>query len=107
MKSAMWKVDKTGGFRFSDNEDPCQLGLFANCTDKMLSGEIKTKLSGHTLTAEQVKEFVLTNTPAYLFKGALKILEEAGDLKIISAPPKRRYGTFPDDNLGNIIFRIL
>ncbi|MGA2070278.1 MAG: three-Cys-motif partner protein TcmP [Sedimentisphaerales bacterium] len=99
MKSAMWKVDKTGGFRFSDNENPYQLALFASCTDKILAGEIKTKLSGQTLTVEQVKEFVLTNTPAYLFKESLKILEDAKDLEIISAPPKRRKGTFPDDRI--------
>jgi three-Cys-motif partner protein len=107
MKGAMWRVDRTGGFRFSDNENPCQLGLFASCSDEILAVEIKTKLSGQILTAEQVKEFVLTKTPAYLFKGSLKILENAGGIQIVSAPFQRRKGTFPDDNLSNIIFRIL
>ncbi|MCJ7729917.1 MAG: three-Cys-motif partner protein TcmP [Sedimentisphaerales bacterium] len=107
MKGAMWGVDRTGGFRFSDNENPCQLGLFTSCSDEILADEIRTKLAGQTLTVEQVKEFVLTKTPAYRFKGALKILEEADRLKIISAPYKRRKGTFPDDNLSKINLRIL
>jgi len=104
MKRAMWQVDKTGGFRFSDSDNPCQLSLFQNCTEEILAGELKARLSGQILTVEKIKEFVLTETPAYSFKKAIKILEDSRRLEIISAPHRRRKGTFPDDN---IVLKIL
>lgn len=105
MKGAMWGVDRTGGFRFSDNNNPCQLGLFESCSDEILAEEIKIKLAGQTLTVEQVKEFVLTETPAYRFKGALKILEDTGKLKVVSSPQRRRKGTFADTSIKFTIHR--
>jgi len=107
MKRAMWQVDQTGGFRFSDSDNPYQLSLFQNCTEEILADEISARLSGQTLTAEKIKEFVLTATPAYNFKKTLKILEDSNRLEVISAPQKRRRGTFPDENLSNIILKIL
>jgi three-Cys-motif partner protein len=107
MKRAMWSVDPSGGFRFSDNDDPQQLSLFQSCTEEILAGEISEGLSGQVLSAERVKEFVLTETPAYNFKKALKILEDSGRLEIVSAPYKRRRGTFPDDRLAETRLRVI
>ncbi len=56
------------------------------------------------MTVYAIKEYVLTETPCYLFKTALKSLE-VGDRKCISAikaPPQRRPGTYPDEQLGEI-----
>jgi three-Cys-motif partner protein len=107
MKRAMWSVDRSGGFRFSDSNDPQQLNLFQNYTEELLADEISERLSEKILNVEQIREFVLTETPAYTFKKALKRLEDSGRIKIISAPLKRRKGTFPDNKLTEIQLRIL
>jgi len=107
MKRAMWKVDPTGGFRFSDKDDPSQLNLFENYKDFILADELISSLCGKTLTVFQLKEFVLTETPAYLYKSALKLLEKDGKLKIINPRPGRRKGTFPDDYMEEMRVKFL
>jgi hypothetical protein len=96
MKRAMCKADPGGGFRFSDKDNPSQLNLFGSYQDEMLAQDLAAILQGKILTVSKVKEFVLTETPAYKFKSALKIIEERELLKVINAPPKRRKGSFPD-----------
>ena len=51
---------------------------------------------GGIATAPQIKEFILTKTPAYKYKAALKILEDRELLRVRNVPPMRRKGTFPD-----------
>lgn len=102
MKKAMRRVDRTGGFRFSDKDNPSQLNLFEDCTDDILAQDLISRLGGQKLTVLQVKEFVLTETPACLYKKALKLLEEKGALKVPQAPFSRRRGTFPDKYMEEI-----
>jgi three-Cys-motif partner protein len=99
MKKAMMKVGSAGGFRFSDKDNPSQLNLFANYKQTMLADDLISNLYGKTLTVFQVKEFVLTETPTYLYKNALKHLEKQGKLKVVDPPPKRRKGTFAVDQM--------
>lgn len=99
MKKAMWRVDPTGGFRFSDKDDPSQLRLFQNYDPSLLAEELISTFQGKVLTLAQVKEFVLTKTPAYLYKGALKLLKDGKLLKRINPPPGRRSGTFSDEQM--------
>lgn len=99
MKRAMWRVDPTGGFRFSDKDDPLQLNLFENYKVIMLAEELISNLHANTFTVFQVKEFVLTETPAYLYKNSLKFLEKHKKLKVVNPPPKRRKGTFPMEQM--------
>ena len=96
MKRAMWRVDRTGGFRFSDKNDPSQLSLFENYTDNMLIEDLLTSLRGREMIVAHVKEFVLTETPAYLYKNALNILEKQNKVRVPNPPAGRRKGTFPD-----------
>lgn len=96
MKRAMCKADPAGGFRFSDKNDPSQLNLFGSYQDEMLAQDLASILQGKILTMSKVKEFVLTETPAYIYKASLKILEKKGLLKVRNAPPQRSKGTFPD-----------
>ena len=63
----------------------------------MLAKELTLALSRKTLTLFQVKEFVLTETPAYKYKSTLKALEKDELIQVINAPPKRRKWTFPDN----------
>lgn len=107
MKSAMWRVDPTGGFRFSDKEDPSQFSLFKDYRDEILAQDLTVNLHGKTLTLFQVKEFVLTETPAYLYKSSLNILGKKGLLKVTNVPPKRRQGTFPDKYIDQMQLEFL
>ena len=101
MKKAMRKVDRTGGFRFSDEDNPQQLRLLNDAyDDTWLAEELFTKLAGRTLTVKEIHEHVLTETPCYLFKGALKILEPRSDpaIEVLNPSPNRRRGTFYDED---------
>lgn len=105
MKRAMWAVDKTGEFRFSDQDNPSQLRLFSESFDQVwLAEELARRLGGNTMSAYKVKEFVLTGTPCYLFKAALKSLEvgKKKRAKVTKAPPGRKPGTYPDEQLEQI-----
>lgn len=108
MKKAMWTVDRTGNFRFSDADNPNQLTLLDECcSPAWLAEELRAKLIGREMTIWQIKEFVLTNTPCYLFKEALKILEtgERQRLRVLKAPAGRRRGDYKDDDLSEIVAR--
>ena len=97
MKRAMCRADPGRRFRFSDKDDPTQLNLFDSYQDEMLAQDLAAILQGKILTVSKVKEFVLAETPSYIYKAALKILEERELLEVRNAPPKRRKGTFPDE----------
>jgi hypothetical protein len=106
MKKAMWHVDKTGEFRFSDRDNPGRLDLLGLAfDDEWLASELCNRLIGRTMTAEAVKEFVLAETPCYLFKRPLKSLEMPGALALVQAPVGRKPGTFPDQQLSRISVR--
>ena len=61
----MWAVDKTGEFRFSD-DNPAQLRLFdESFSQTWLAEELATCLARRTMSAYQIKEYILTETPCY------------------------------------------
>ena len=106
MKKAMWSVDGTGEFRFSDEDDPSQLRMFNLRFDETwLAGELEERLAGRTMTVDEIKGYVLTDTPCYLFKGALKSLEDRKppSVTVVKAPTGRKPGTYPDEQLGDIV----
>jgi three-Cys-motif partner protein len=108
MKRAMWSVDNTGEFRFSDEDSPGQLFLFRDrYGDAWLADELAEKLAGKTMTVAQVKEYVLTETPCYLFKGAMKALEthKSRRIAVLKQPAGRKPGTYPDEQLHEIEVR--
>lgn len=98
MKKAMWKVDETGEFRFSDRDDPSQLALLSKAfDDAWLADELIEKLGGKTMSVTEVYEFVLVETPCYLFKSALKAIE-GKSMTVVAAPPGRKPKTYPDEH---------
>lgn len=106
MKKAMWSVDKSGGFRFSDRDDPAQLKLLEESYDsKWLAKELQSRLAARTMTAWAVKEYVLCETPCCLFKNALRSLEMSKKVTPLSVPVGRKPGTFPDEQLDKISLR--
>jgi three-Cys-motif partner protein len=101
MKKAMWSMDESGGFRFSDHDHPGQLLLLKGLDDAWLADELTRRLAGRTLTVEDVRIFVLTETPHYLFKGALRRLEmDSKVVQPVSPRVGRKPGTYPEDDLG-------
>lgn len=102
----MWYADKTGEFRFSDNDAPGQLRLLGDSFDPAwLAEELRSKLAGRTMYAIEVKEYVLVETPCHLFKAALAKLESENAAKVIAAPVGRKAGKYPDDQLNKIRLR--
>jgi three-Cys-motif partner protein len=75
MKRAMWKADRAGEYRFSDRVGSSpQNTFFSMLRDDWLADELARNLSGRSLSEADLKEFVLTQTPFYLYKKAVAIL---------------------------------
>lgn len=104
MKRAMWKVDTTGSFRFFDRHGD-QMILLPGFDQDWLAEKLMAELQGRKLTTAEIKEYVLVETPCYLFSGALKKLERENRVRILGAPRGRRQGSFAK-YLGNSTLRI-
>jgi three-Cys-motif partner protein len=101
MKEAMWQVDPSGTFHFSDFTD-------ANRTMNLFSAEpdfegLKRMLVGHfrrtDVSIENLTNFVLSDTPflrTHFKTQILKPMELLGELSVAHAKEGRRQGTFPD-----------
>lgn len=98
MKEAMWSVDRSGGFEFSDKHAN-SLGKLFTYGDTELGRDLFDALDGQTLTVAEVEEYVLVNTPACKYRRALGNLERSGRLEAIDPPPGRRQGSFNDPNM--------
>ncbi|MEZ5064314.1 MAG: three-Cys-motif partner protein TcmP [bacterium] len=105
MKQAMWKLDGSGEFSFSDGKDRDQEVLFTAEPEKGLAVLLVRRFSGETVRSEVVKEYARDET-IYLEKhatAALKLLEAQGgfegrSIKVesIKADGKpRRKNTYP------------
>lgn len=95
MKESMWRVDPTGTFEFSDNTNPYQLLLFSQPDYSVLQRMLTDHFKGQTVSVENIDEYVIAETPFYKFKNeALKPLEIAGKISVLSSDFRRRKGTF-------------
>ncbi|MEW6446658.1 MAG: three-Cys-motif partner protein TcmP [Bacillota bacterium] len=117
MKQAMWRVDPTGNFQFSDfSYDPNQLKLFPSTPDfNELAVLIWGRFKGRSMRIQEVEEWVITGTKRYAsnhVRRALTLLEEQGKVKKFTGvfkpgqgwvkdQPYLRKGAFPEEK--NII----
>lgn len=105
MKAAMWKVDESGEFTFSDATDSNQLVLFEKEPRyDLLKKQIFDQFVGKEATRRDVEEFVLAETAfreTHYKRHVLKPMELATPpaLEVISAPPNRKRGTYGDPSL--------
>ncbi len=103
MKEAMWKVDETGEFRFSDATNPNQTVLFEYSPDfDMLRKQILERFGGREATVREIEEFVLAETAfreTHYKRQVLKPLESSGTIEAIDPPLGRRAGTYGDKSL--------
>jgi len=101
MKEAMWKVDDSGTFRFSDATDPGQSVLFdAGPDPATLERLLVDRFRGNVATIAEVEEFVLADTPyreTHVRKAALIPMEKAlpPRITIVSAPNGRKRYQYP------------
>ena len=104
MKKAMWKVDPTGRFEFSDRD--AEQGMLTGYTQEMLADDLHRDLCGQTLSSDGLKEYVLTKTPEYTFKEAIEVLKSRGCAKeqrradqtiyVFTDPPMKTMSMFAD-----------
>src|SRR5579875_308606 len=103
MKRAMWKVDPTGTYQFSDFTNPYQLLLFDKPDYTLLQTMLSDKFRGRTVSLQEIEEFVIGETPFLTFKeNALRPMELAGkiEVQLPGSSIKRRKGTFPEEVNG-------
>jgi three-Cys-motif partner protein len=100
MKRAMWEVDETGTFNFSDLTDPSQTILFElEPNYQQLKKMIVNKFKGKTTPIEAIEVFVLVVTPfreTHFKRQILREMEYADPPEIeIVESPRNRGGTYP------------
>lgn len=93
MKRAMWSVDRSGGYEFSDKFAAERSSLF-QYTDDELSRDLVKLLCGCTLTVTELKEYALVQTPACNCLDAFGQMERKQQLRVIDPPSGRRIGSF-------------
>jgi three-Cys-motif partner protein len=98
MKRAMWKVDPTGNFVFSDCTGLAQRFLLENDDPAILARMLLERFQGQCPTLDEIEEFVIADTPFFKYKPSLKQLEEAGQL-VVHSRRSRRKGTYADPTL--------
>ncbi len=99
MKEAMWKVDDTGSFQFSDHYDARGLMSLFSAQPNLapLREAILKTFKGRQISIENLLDWVIAETeflPKHLKRPVLAPMEEAGEISIVNPAPKRRKGTF-------------
>ncbi|MCY4550642.1 MAG: three-Cys-motif partner protein TcmP [Defluviicoccus sp.] len=105
MKEAMWKVDESGEFTFSDATDPNQAVLFEpQPRHDVLRRQILERFADREVTVKEIETFVLAETAfreTHYKRDVLRRLELANPptIEIIDPPAGRRRGTYGDESL--------
>jgi hypothetical protein len=102
MKEAMWRIDESGTYSFSDATDPNQTVLFAKEPDrKLLEKLIREKFFGKEVSVQEIENFVIRDTSfrETHYKKILQALEKNGLINVTGPNEKRRSGTFADPEL--------
>ena len=99
MKAAMWNVDPSGTFKFSDATHSNQKTLFEPQPDYLqLKGQIFGQFSGQEVGVETVEEFVVTETAfreTHYKRGVLAPAERRKEIAVTESPRMKRF-TYPD-----------
>ena len=101
MKEAMWKVDPSGRFQFSDATDPAQMTLFGSEPDlPTLKRLLADRFRASRPRYSTVSEFVVAETP-FIESHCKRVLREMESteypsLQVFGSRPGRRKGDFSD-----------
>lgn len=104
MKESMKKVDQTGNYHFSDAHVH-QQSLFRFDKPENYSPLMFGHFQGKTIRYDDARDYALNETPFINPKGMLKDLENKELIVVSSRNPKRRRGTFNEENIVNITFK--
>ena len=101
MKAAMWKVDESGEFTFSDATDPNQAVLFGKEPRlDLLEQQLLAQFRGRDASVGEVEQYVLEETAfrEAHYRRVLKPLELADSptIEVVNPPPQRKRGTYPE-----------
>ncbi len=102
IKEAMWRVDESGTYTFSDATNPSQSVLFSAEPDReLLKRLIMEKFEGNEATPNEIERFVVRDTPfrETHYKKVLQSPEGLGRITPLNALPTRRRGTYADMNM--------
>jgi three-Cys-motif partner protein len=88
MKRAMWDVDRSGSFEFSD-KFASSMGQLFQYTPGDLARDLHATFAGRDLTVEEIQRFVLTSTPAVNFKSALENMQRGDKLRPVSTQTRK------------------
>jgi len=102
MKEAMWKVNESGMFEFSDaTYNPAQPMLFeVNPNYDQLKKIILANFRKKSISIPELENFILTQTPfreTHYKRQILALMEKAEEIEVKSLNPKRKKYTFPPD----------
>jgi len=102
MKEAMWKVDGSGSYTFSDTTDRNQTVMFETNPDyNHLKKLIITEFSGKKVRIEEVEDYVLCKTPfltTHIKRQILNPMEKTRELVVLESNRKNK-GTYPEGTL--------
>lgn len=104
MKEAMTKIAKNGDYCFSDAHLN-QASLFSFDEPSTYSPQLFEQFRGRTVNYPELRDYALNESPFTNPKSMLKDLEEKGMIQVRSSDPKRRKGTFNEENLIDITFK--
>ena len=105
MKAAMWRIDETGSFQFSDaTHNPLQGVLFeTEPRFDLLKKIILNKFKGLEVRVGELEEFIITETPfldSHYKTKILRPMEVADPPEIrVKVAGSRRRGTYKDKNI--------
>ncbi len=105
MKEAMWKVDRSGEFRFSDATDPRQMVLFGDEPQfDILREQLVKRFANQETTIGKIEEFVVSETAfreTHYKTRILRPMELTVPQRLvpINPPPNRKPGTYPKPEL--------
>lgn len=101
MKEAMWQVDPTGTYRFSDVTNRNQPMLFDAVPDfALLRSLIHSHFRGQTVSIEDITDFVLEETPFLVTHFKRRVLgvmegESPPALRVVKGSANRKRGGYP------------
>jgi three-Cys-motif partner protein len=100
MKEAMWAVDPSGTFHFSDYTSANQtMPLFASGPDfDHLKNTILSSFKGKVVLVDDLEDFVIAKTPflkTHFRRQILAPMEKEKEIEIVEAKSLRRRGSFP------------
>ncbi|MDP4030298.1 MAG: hypothetical protein Q8P42_15180 [Gallionella sp.] len=104
MKEAMKTIDKSGEFCFSDAHLN-QSKMFRFDEPSTYSPQLFEQFRGRTVNYPDLRDYALNESPFTNPKEMLKDLEKKNMIQVSSRDPKRRKGTFNEENLIGITFQ--